>query len=491
MHMTVFNSTTWQILAEQDQLIELTRGQFGLEIEAHRITNDGHFSRHPHPESIAPRAVHPYIQTDYSDTQSELVTEPAGSFTEARQRLAQLQWIFRRALQPNEAIWPLSMPPHLDDTDLNWLDTTFGRPWVQDYRDWLKLKYGPTHEVMTGPHINFSISANLIDALFAAATETDKVAFTNALYFRFAQNFAAHRWLFIYLFGAAPFNFNTTDSRIPNDLPQPVRSIRDSEYGFTNDPDIHLDYDVDLAHSIAVMKQYIKAGQLFSPHEFYGTVRFKGYENEDKLLTNGVKYLELRVLDTDPFNPMGIPRDGLNTIQLLLMQFIVSDRQYTPAELHHYDALAKAVALQHPREPLPAELLGEALTLLEDLREIDGYFNLNHAGDLEVMEDRLLNPSHTLANRLISVAPTAEALHQWAIDQATIRQADFHKATLLDANSLFAAAPLRDLHIAALVHGAKVLSAKDDELILSVGDHREVITTKQELFDLFPELKQD
>ncbi|MDR3191215.1 MAG: glutamate--cysteine ligase [Lactobacillaceae bacterium] len=486
--MALTENKTWQFLQEHNLLNELIKGYYGIEVEAHRTTITGELSREPHPTNFGSRKFHPYMQTDYSETQTELVTEPATSFDEARYRLQQLQWVLRDALQPSENIWPISMPPKLSAADLEWLDTTFKRPWVSDYRDWLTDKYGSTHAIMTGPHVNFSLSHVLVDALFEASPETDKVTFINQLYFKVGQAINAHRWLFIYLFGASPYNFNDNDSRIPNDLRQPARSIRSSQYGFSNDADIDLAYDETLDALFHKMNAYIDAGQLHSDHEFYGTVRFKGVGARADVMTYGTQYLEIRVLDTDPFNPAGISDNALNLIQLLTMLFTVEDRKYTSKDMHAYAKLANEVALQAPDEPLPAALKAEAKDIVEAVSHLAESFGMRFNDGMSLLAERILNPAKTPAAMLVAKAGDKASQLAWAVETAKQNQEMFHVKQAALADEIFGDKDLMSTHIQALQLGLNVLAYSSTELKLKFNDHTEIVTQPTDLTQLFPEI---
>ncbi|MGF1877503.1 glutamate--cysteine ligase [Photobacterium frigidiphilum] len=72
----------------------------GIEREMVRITPNGSLSQRPHPVSLGSALTHPYITTDFSEAQLELVT-PAVNENEG------------------ESMWAASMPPALpDDHDI-------------------------------------------------------------------------------------------------------------------------------------------------------------------------------------------------------------------------------------------------------------------------------------------------------------------------------------------------------------------------------------
>ena len=473
-----------KLIAENNLYRELSGGQFGIEIEQHRVTAEGRLSRRTYPASLGSRTTHPYLQTDYSETQSELVTEPVGSFEAARDFLLQLQWVMRDHMSGSETIWPLSMPPKLTADDLQWVDETFDRPWMQDYRDWLAKKYGSTHEIITGLHLNYSLPETLLEKLFALSDEADYVTFKNAVYFKLAQQIAAHRWLFVYLFGAAPFSMNDTDSRVPR-MDQPVRSIRTSQFGFANDGNIRVDYATNLADHFNQIKTHIARGELFSNHEFYGTVRFKGREDYDDMLQHGVEYLELRILDADPFDPAGISENALNLIHLLLLHFVMSDREYSATELIQSDSLANQIALQRPVSPLPNK--ADAMTIMSEISQLADHFGMRFNDGLSLVAERILTPAKTPAARIIATAGTPEALQEWATELGNQRYELFRTEHDAQFAALFGTGQFAKLVAEAMVVGIRVKNWTRTDLTLAVDDHEETIQVPVPLATLFPE----
>ena len=62
---------------KQNQLGLLSQqGSFGLEKESQRIDKNGNIVTTPHPAVFGNRAYHPYIQTDFAESQLELITPP-------------------------------------------------------------------------------------------------------------------------------------------------------------------------------------------------------------------------------------------------------------------------------------------------------------------------------------------------------------------------------------------------------------------------------
>lgn len=52
----------------------LFSGHFGLEKENIRVTSDGKLALTPHPAIFGPKEDNPYIKTDFSESQIEMIT---------------------------------------------------------------------------------------------------------------------------------------------------------------------------------------------------------------------------------------------------------------------------------------------------------------------------------------------------------------------------------------------------------------------------------
>ena len=91
--------------------------RFGLEKENQRSTREGLLATTDHPTVFGNRSYHPYIQTDFSETQLELITPVANSGTEMLRFLDAIHDVARRSIPEDEMLWPLSMPPQLPTKD--------------------------------------------------------------------------------------------------------------------------------------------------------------------------------------------------------------------------------------------------------------------------------------------------------------------------------------------------------------------------------------
>jgi Gamma-glutamylcysteine synthetase len=166
-------------------------------------------------------------------------------------------------MQGGDRIWPLSMPPRLTTDDSDFIKAHFERPAFSDYRDYLTNKYGVASKIMTGVHLNYSIPDPVINRLYAHYEgEFQRVTdFRNALYFRMAQNLVLNRWLITYLFGASPVAEDGFFEQPPASLTHPVRSIRNSHFGYANLPADGVDATVyqSLPHFVERLSSLIES----------------------------------------------------------------------------------------------------------------------------------------------------------------------------------------------------------------------------------------
>src|SRR5699024_2633313 len=69
-------------LRAQATTTALQHFRLGIEREAQRITPDGELAHTDHPHTLGDRSYHPFIQTDFAESQLELITPVATSVSE-------------------------------------------------------------------------------------------------------------------------------------------------------------------------------------------------------------------------------------------------------------------------------------------------------------------------------------------------------------------------------------------------------------------------
>ncbi|USS91172.1 glutamate--cysteine ligase [Fructilactobacillus carniphilus] len=382
--------------ANQSLVQLLFKGQMGIEIEEHRVDQDRQsLSQFDHPQQLGNRRHQPYFQTDFSESMEELITAPHHRLVGVTNQLHNLQQLLNEQLQPHEIVWPLSMPPRLQAADVTFLEQTFKREWYQGYRDLLLAKYGPLRHIMCGIHVSYSPDPAIVTWYQKQQHLDNFTTAKNQLLFQITQHLVGFRWLLTYLYGASPLDENQTG------LQPPVRSIRASQKGFANLPDVHIEYNT-LTGFIQEQADAIKTGQLFAPSEFYGPVRLKGSDDLDTILDTGIQYLELRVLDDDPFALDGLQLTTLQFVKLLMVAGILFPRDWNVETLQQAANANQQVAMADPTMPLPAELHLQAQRLIDQLQSV--LDRLQNASELQValdlVQEQINDPLRTTGAKL-------------------------------------------------------------------------------------------
>lgn len=300
----------------------------GLEREAWRITPDGCPAATPHP--FAPgvdRFAEGQITVDFAENQAELVTAPAVGAAAALERLRGLHARLHGALE-GEILWPVSTPGCWGG---DVAPARFGGVRAQEparrYREYLAGKYGTARQAISGVHFNVSLPP----AFWSALGEATGVApDRSGLYFAVLRNLLRHRYVLTYLFGASPLVDERWGAALAAGLPAPERrlltkcgrsssSLRSSPVGYQMPAGAARELAGawnGLADYRARLRAAIAAGTLAGEREFYAPVRPKTAEGGglEALARRGVEYIEIRVLDLDPFSAVGV---SLETLQFL------------------------------------------------------------------------------------------------------------------------------------------------------------------------------
>ena len=138
-----------------------------------------------HPAGLGSRSFHPYIQTDYSEAQLELITSIAHSTKEALRFLGALTDVAGRSIDKSEYLWPLSIPPKLCETDIH--IAKLEDDYECYYRKHLADVYGKTLQSMSGIHFNMELGKDLVASLFKESGYQSIIDFKNDIHLKLAQ----------------------------------------------------------------------------------------------------------------------------------------------------------------------------------------------------------------------------------------------------------------------------------------------------------------
>ena len=385
-------------IIKENNLEELfSKVKIGLEKEGQRVLKDGTISKTPHPKIFGHRHDHPYIQTDFAESQLELITTPENSEKDVIRILNAIHEVVLKNLPEDEYIWPLSMPsilPNEEDIQV----AQFANEWDIRYREYLVEKYGKYKQMVSGIHYNFQIDDELMKKI-SEITNTPLVEVKNSVYMKLARQFLRYQWLLVYLYGASPMAESKyfSDDKKPGEF---VRSLRTSQYGYVNEQDIVVSYN-SLEDYIKDLTGYVKNKKLIAEKEFYSSVRFRGEDTVAKFPEKGIKYIEFRLFDLNPFAPFGILEKDVRFIHLFLKTLVwieEADRNNSQKIGYEY---SERTALSHPL--LQSEYLEEGLWILKQMKELAEELCLPESDKLliEEKENELKDPSMTIAAQLI------------------------------------------------------------------------------------------
>lgn len=374
----------------------LLKARYGIEKESQRVDLVGDLSKTDHPEKISNMDKHPYIQRDFSETQIELITPVTDSLDELFNYLEAIHKVAYLSIGKNEMLWPLSMPPKLPKNEEDIIIAKLKDIEDVKYRQYLSNNYGRRKQMISGVHFNFEFGDELILKLFDLQTEiNDYQDFKTEVYLKVARNYLHYRWLITYFYGASPYSEkNFFEKPFPYEV---VRSIRNSNFGYSNDLDVNVSYS-NIKNYISDLSLMVKEGFLLKEKEFYSPVRLRGGNQVSDLKEYGIRYLELRNIDLNPFEINGISYSQAEFLHIFLIYLLWKDeganRDEWVKEGNYYNNL---VALENPLEHTQFEI--DAKNIIDEMEELVQKLNLSVSEELFVdFREMLINPSKTLAS---------------------------------------------------------------------------------------------
>jgi glutamate--cysteine ligase len=328
----------------------------GIEKESLRTTPAGRLALTPHPAALGAPLTHPHITTDFSESQLELITGVHTSVASCLDELTQIHQFTYRAIG-DELLWVGSMPCELPaeaSIPIGRYGTSNVARAKSVYRTGLAHRYGRRMQTISGIHYNWSLPG--------VSTED---------YFGLIRNFRRQSFLLLFLFGASPAVCASFVAGREHRL-QPLgegtlhlpaaTSLRMGRLGYQSDAQASLSvsynglegYGASLHDALTrpfpayeALGLLDDAGEyrqlattlLQIENEFYGTIRPKrcirsGERPLHALCERGVEYVEVRCMDLDPFEPVGIGADTARFLDVFLLHCLLSESPPdTPGEI--------------------------------------------------------------------------------------------------------------------------------------------------------------
>ena len=449
---------------------QLAGGLRGVERECLRVTPAGRVAATAHPRELGSALTHSYITTDFAEALLELITPPVESSRGVSDWLAALHAFVLERID-SEQIWPASMPPAiLGDADLSparYGTSNIGR-LKHVYRLGLANRYGPRMQAIVGIHFNYSPPPKLWAALpDAASSPGGEVAKRSWWIMAQTRNVRRLAWLPTYLLGSSPaFHSSLSATRSPElkkgrggTLYAPhATSLRMSSLGYTSA------LQAGLVVSANNLDEYVRdlEAAVHAPHAGYARIGVRGngeyrqlsdkvlqVENEyysparpkrrirrgeraaTALRRRGVEYLELRLVDADPFEPLGVRVESMRFMEAFLLYCLLEDSPAMSAteylaSLANLDATAwrgraPGAKLFRQGGELPLRDWGlEVCAGLAPLCELlDSGADGLYCKALKAAQECLRDPGLTPAARVLEEVGQAGWDHQaWGMDKA-------------------------------------------------------------------------
>ncbi|MCD7825398.1 MAG: hypothetical protein LUH14_05480 [Clostridiaceae bacterium] len=390
----------------------LFQGNFGLEKENLRVDTNGYLAHTEHPFKGNKQ-----IDRDFCESQTEFITGVCHNVTEAWEEIRKLhQYAQQRLLaleSGKEFLWPFSNPPYVkgeDDISVAAFDGKLKNKEL--YRRYLAHKYGKKKMLFCGIHLNFSFSDALLREGFREETQADFQEYINQVYLDLAEKISTYSWLIVYLTAASPVCDGSVyeEEKLGSSVFGGYSSVRCSEKGYWNAFIPLLKYNT-LAEYVDSIQSYIDRGQLKTAAELYLPVRLKprGDNSLDSLKKNGINHIELRMLDLNPLSPVGIMKEDIEFIHLLLVYFLFSPKEHfgNSQQIRAVDNMKKAA--EYNRAVMIETASGKKMEIqkaaVQILQEMKAFFAgleapANAEEIIDYQTEKVINPKKSYAVRV-------------------------------------------------------------------------------------------
>ncbi len=467
----------------------LSGGLKGVEKESLRVRSDGRLSDQPHPNALGSALTNRFITTDFSEALLEFVTPAYANTWETLRVLCEIhQFTYERI--GDELLWTTSMPCLMADDSAIPL-AQYGSSNVARmktvYRNGLGYRYGRTMQTIAGIHFNYSLPT----AFWPAYRELEKSSrepseFRSDAYLGLVRNFRRLGWLVLYLFGASPAlckSFTGADNPIMPSFDkdtffQPYgTSLRMSDLGYTNKSQAGInislnsvdEYISDLSCAICTPepafeevgievdgeRRQLNVNQLQIENEYYSSIRPKrvamsGERPTAALRRGGIEYVEVRSLDLNVFDPVGINQNAMRFTEAFLIYCLLQESPPFDDALWKENAENHSATATQGRDPdfrlfdrgASRPLKEWATEIIRDVRAIAEIIDRGEGGNdygqaVDAQAELIANPDATPSARILDeLRQTKTAFYHFAMASARGHKEYFAEIEPLDGDRL-------------------------------------------------------
>ncbi|WP_343154664.1 glutamate--cysteine ligase [Buchnera aphidicola (Pseudoregma panicola)] len=324
----------------------------GIERESIRIDKNGNFSKKSHPEKLGSSLTHKWITTDFSENLIEFVSPKTKSIKKLKRFLKDI-YIYTINNLDKEMLWPLSIPPYYPKNEKIIKIAQYGNSYIgkkkELYRIGLKNRYGTYKNIISGIHYNFSFPIEFWKK-YVRKKKINKNIISKG-YMHIIRNYYRFGYFISYVFGASPYiskkikiktkkynlkkkrdilfskwstslrnsklgNYNNIKKKIKikfNSLSEYIKKVKKA-----------LNTKENKFKKIKINKQQINDNIIQLENELYIQIRPKQNTKKNETQINalekrGIKYIEIRSLDINPFTNIGIKKYQILFLDLFLI----------------------------------------------------------------------------------------------------------------------------------------------------------------------------
>ena len=419
----------------------------GIERETLRVNLDGSLANTLHASSLGHKLTNDSVTVDFSENLLELITTPMKSVDEVLGDLTRLSAFTLQNISQDEIILNTSMPLSASEDDIKEADfgTSNSGMMKQTYRKGLSARYGKIMQIISGIHYNFSFDEELV------LRKSKELGLSKSgVYFGVINNYFEYMWLLPYLFGASPICAKTSVKNKPyylQDLDDEfyvgeyATSLRMSNLGYTSPAQngLNISYgDVKsyvknlIGATAKKFPSYAKIGLYIQDeeriqlnenilqieNEYYSPVRPKQIAKRCErpacaLLNRGVEYMEVRVLDVDPFSSNGISKNTALFVEVMLLTcFDNKFNDYSQEKVTIAKQNLTTVAIEGRKPALnilktngqKVELKAYALELFANIEHVAKQMGQEYLGAVLAEKQKVLDSTKTPSAKLIKLA---------------------------------------------------------------------------------------
>ena len=246
--------------------------------------------------------------------------------------------------------------------------------------------------------------------------------FKNEIYLKITRNYLRHCWLIIYLTGCSIGSHESFSKECihlmdevdayGNHYSTRGPSLRNSSCGYKNLKRLYPRYTSveDFADDV---NSFIERGDLSQAKELYTQIRLKPKDPSDllnSLKNDGIKYIEVRTLDINPFYNCGLVEHDMKFLQLFLIYMLVKSESdfecwQSEAFINEERVAEKAYddTMRLVRDGKEITIKQWAYEIINEMYGMCEVLGFDEFDTLKLMHDRVLNPDLTYGKRLLEL----------------------------------------------------------------------------------------